>query len=148
MEPEGKKSFYCPHCQAKLSFFNGEFIRLLGELDSEFFTVRTVIYIPSALGKYGAIFQEGIKLKEGANVEFFCPDCNANLSTPFNPQLAALKMRDEKGAEFYVFFSKIYGEKATYVVDYSSKHIAERFGADAANIDATQIEKNINYFGA
>ena len=148
MNPEGKKNFFCPFCEEKLSFFNGDFIRLMGVIDTEMLSIKAVLFLPSGLGKYGAIFPEGLKLKDGAEVEFHCPECKKNLTTPFNSELAVVKMQDEKLMDFYVFFNKIYGKRATYVIDYTHKSLAMKFGSDAEDIGEAEIGGELNFFGA
>ena len=148
MKPQGKKKSYCPYCTAQLSFFNGEFTKLLGSLESEYFKVEGILYLPSALGKYGVILPEGMTIKEGARVEFLCPNCRKNLTTSFNEDLAFMKVVDERQAEFIVIFNKIFGKHATYVIDYEKKSLSQKYGPDAEEIPDHEFEKDLNFFGS
>ena len=114
---------------------------------NKYFEVSCIFYLPSDLGRYDAILPEGVTLKKGATIEFLCPECKANLTTEFNPELAALKMIDERNAKFVVLFNKIYGKRATYVIDFSKKSFTQKYGPDAENIEEIDIDKNLHYFG-
>ena len=148
MKPQGRKKSYCPFCDAKLSFFNAEFTRLIGVLESDFFKVEGIFYLPTALGKYDAIFPEGMTIKEGAKVNFLCPECRKDLTTSFNKNLAFMKVLDERQAEFIVLINKIYGKHATYVFDYQSKSLRQKYGPDAEEIADSEFEKDLNFFGS
>ncbi len=146
--PEGKLKFFCPHCDQKVSFLKGSIIKLVGRLEAETFTARTMFYIPAKLGDYGAIVGEGVRLKEGAVVEFECINgaCKTNLTTVYDEHLAELLMRDEQGREYVVIFNKMYGRQATFLVDYKKRVLLESFGQHANDFEP-DFEKRLNFFG-
>ena len=144
----GKLKFFCPHCDQKLSFLEGSIIKLVGRLHAETFSARTMFYIPAKLGDYGAIVGEGVRLKEGARVEFECINgaCKADLTTVYDKNLAELKMRDCDGREYVVIFNKIFGRQATFLVDYKKRTLLESFGEHASDFEP-DFEKRLNFFG-
>lgn len=147
-EPEKKMTFRCPACGDKLSFLGGTVIRLMGRVHAEHFSCSTMFYIPAKLGQYGAIVGEGLQLREGAKVEFECPNgaCRKNLTTAYNPDLAEIGMSDEEGREFSVVFGKRYGSRATFLVDIKRRSLVQSYGehASAFGID---FDKQLNFFG-
>lgn len=144
----GKMTFLCPYCGQKLSFLNGSIIKMTGRLHADNFSCKTMIYIPSGLGVYGAIVGEGVRIEEGAKVEFECINgaCKQNFTTSYDDDLAEIKMVDESGKEFVVIFNKIYGKKSTFLVDLKEKKLIESFGEDAGDY-SSEFDKPINFFG-
>jgi hypothetical protein len=146
---EPKKTFYCPHCGQKLSFLDGTMVKMEGLLESPTFTVRTQFFIPAELGRYGAIVAGNVELREGARVEFFCINarCAQNFTALYNPELAEIRMVDETGRDYVVVFNKIFGRRATFLVDRKARQLLGSFGEHAAAYAQT-FERPLNYFGA
>jgi hypothetical protein len=144
-----KKLFYCPQCGEKLSFLNGTVVKMDGLLAGPGFSVRTQFYFPSELGQYGVIVAGAVEIREGARVEFLCPNqrCNANYSAAYSPDLAEIRMVDEGGRDFVVVFHKVYGRRATFVVDRREKKLVNAFGEHAPSYTDT-FERPLNFFGA
>lgn len=146
---EPKKTFYCPHCGQKLSFLDGTMVKMEGLLEAPTFTVRTQFFIPAELGRYGAIVAGNVELREGARVEFFCINarCAANFTALYNPELAEIRMVDETGRDYVVVFNKVFGRRATFLVDRKARQVLGSFGEHAAAYAQT-FERPLNYFGA
>lgn len=145
---ESKKTFYCPRCHEKLSYLDGTMVKLNGTLTADTFSVRAQFYLPAELGRYGAIVSGDLMLKEGARVEFSCPNarCEANFTARYNHDLAEIGMRDERGREYVVVFHKVFGKHATFVVDLREHTLTERHGEDANAYSGT-FERPLNFFG-
>lgn len=148
-QDRGKQTFYCPKCGAKLSFLDGTVVKLQGKLQAPDFSVQTQFFFPAKLGQYGAIVSGPVTLKEGARVEFFCPNpkCGVDFTAAYNPDLSEIRMVDERGGEFVVVFHKIYGKKATFVVDRAQNKLVQKYGEDADDL-ADAFERPLNFFGA
>jgi hypothetical protein len=52
----------------------------------------------------------------GERVEFYCPLCNKSLTADFDRNLTHILLQEE-GKLYDIYFSKIAGEKSTYVVN-------------------------------
>lgn len=143
-----KKTFLCPRCREKLSFLDGTMVKLIGTLAAETFTARTQFFLPAELGRYGAIVAGDVTIREGAKVEFSCPNsrCGAGFTAAYDSNLAEILMVDAAGAEFVVVFHKIYGRRATFVVDQRARKLVGSFGEDAPGYSAT-FERPLNFFG-
>jgi hypothetical protein len=149
MNGEKVRTFFCPHCGEKLSFLDGTIIKMEGELACETFTVRTQFFFPAALGQYGAIIAGEVQVKEGAKVEFLCPNhrCNANFTAPYNHELAEIRMEDGNGRGYVVVFHKTYGRRATFLVDHEEQKLLDSYGEHAGTYAET-FERPLNFFGA
>ena len=147
-EPEGKLTFQCPYCGQKLSFLGGNIIKLVGRLHADTFSCKVMIYIPAELGQYGAIVGEGVRLNEGAVVEFECVNgaCKKNFTTAYDENLAEIKMIDGAGKEFAVVFNKTYGRRCTFLVDFKQQELLQAFGEHAADHEL-DFGKPLNFFG-
>ena len=143
------RTFFCPYCNEKLSFLDGTIVKLEGVLSCETFSVRTQLFFPAKLGQYGAIIAGNVQVKEGAKVEFLCPApaCRANFTASYNHDLAEIRMVDESNREFVVVFNKIYGRRATFLVDRAEKKLVDTYGEHAGTYAET-FERPLNYFGA
>jgi hypothetical protein len=128
---------------------DGTIIKMDGVLECETFSVRTQFFFPSELGRYGAIIAGNVHVKEGAKVEFHCinPRCNTNFTATYNHELAEIRMQDGNGRSFVVVFNKIYGRRATFVVDPSDRKLVSSFGEHAESYAET-FERPLNFFGA
>jgi hypothetical protein len=145
----GKRMFFCPRCAEKLSFLNGTIVKLDGVLQAPTFSVRTQFFFPAELGHYGAIVAGAVEIREGAVVEFHCPNprCNADFTAAYNHELAEIRMADENGRDYVVVFHKIYGRRATFVFDRAQKKLVDSFGEHAQSYrDA--LDRPLNFFGA
>jgi hypothetical protein len=143
-----KHTFRCPHCGQKLSFLDGNIVKLVGRLHGDNFSCKTMFYVPANLGEYGAIVGEGVRLQDGARVEFECISgaCKANLTSAFDQDLAEVKMVREDGKEFAVVFNKTYGRHSTFLVDVTEKALVESYGEHAGQFQP-DFDKPINFFG-
>jgi len=148
-EITGKYRFFCPHCGGKLSFLDGTVLKLVGRLHAEQFSCKAMFYIPARLGAYGAIVGEGVRVRDGAKIEFECihATCKRNLSAAYDDTLAEIRMVDEEGGEFVVVFNKIFGRKATFVIDHRSRALLRSFGEDAGNL-FDDMDRQRNFFGS
>ncbi len=142
------KQFYCPYCNEKLSHFDGTVIKMKGVLSCETFECFANFYLPGAIGKYGSIVDEHVKLKDGAKVEFRCPNskCDRSFTAHYDNDLAEIKMIDDDGHEYVVVFNRIYGVHSTFVVDYKKKRLESSFGEDKSDY-VRDFEKPMNFFG-
>jgi|GEM_PF-2842163 len=147
-EPVGKLTYVCPYCGQKLSFMDGTVVKMVGRLHADTFSCKTMFYIPARLGQYGGIVGEGLRVKEGAFVEFECINgqCKRNFTTAYDQNLAEIKMIDEADNEFVVIFNKIYGKKATFLVDLKQKRLVNQFGEDADSY-YRDFNDHLNFFG-
>ena len=143
-----KSTYSCPYCGQKLSFLDGTIVKLVGRLRGENFSCKTMFYVPAGLGEYGAIVGEGVRVQDGARVQFECINgaCKHDLTAAYDEDLAEVKMVREDGREFAVVFSKVYGRHSTFVVDVKEKTLVESFGEHASQY-SPDFDKPVNFFG-
>lgn len=142
------KEFYCPYCNQKLSFLEGTIIKMLGHLKSDKFETYANFYIPGALGRYDALVEGRVLLKDGVVVDFHCinPHCEKSFTTSYDDDLAEIKMVDDDGHEYVVVFNRIYGKHSTFVVDYKKKKLKSSFGEDK-ELYIRDFDRTVNFFG-
>jgi predicted RNA-binding Zn-ribbon protein involved in translation (DUF1610 family) len=140
------KQFVCPACGVVLNQELPDLIRMTAALRGPCFSVRFPVDIPAELGEYGAVCEPRVVLEEGCRVEFECPSCGKNFTTAYSTEWAELKMV-EGGREYVVVFNKTYGERSSFLFDYSTKRLVGTYGS--ANEDyVAQFGKGINFFGS
>ncbi len=149
MSTESKQSYHCPFCDQKLSFLDGAIIKMAGRLHAETFSCKTMFYIPAELGKFGAIVGEGLRMREGAKVEFECINgaCKENFTTAYDDDLAEVKMTDSEGRSYVVVFNKVYGRRSTFLVDLKKRALLKSFGEHSTECEP-DFDRPLNFFGS
>ncbi len=103
-------NFYCPACQAML---NPESAIILVATQSG---RRMLLGLHPEPGNYEVYLPDGVTLEKGTVWDFACPVCHADLAVAGQPNLCAIDLRGPKESH-KVFFSRIAGEHATYLVN-------------------------------
>ena len=141
-----KKGYYCPRCSARVSGDDNTIVTLKGRLEAPLFSVHFDIEIPAQPGVYGAIFSEGVVLKEGAIIDFLCPHCAADLTLKSNQKHAWLKMIEGEGEEKIIVFNKVYGEHSSFIFNTETSKIIASYG-EHSNMYLEEFNKEVNFFG-
>lgn len=115
-------TYSCPHCGAMLN--PDETVILVAQHGD----TRVLLGFHPQPGNYRAYQPPGVDIDAGANWDFSCPLCHADLATDAAPDLCALDMLT-RGSRHRVYFSRTAGDQATFVV--SAEGIVERHGRDA-----------------
>ena len=146
---EGKPKYFCPHCGQKLSFLEGSIIKMVGRLHAENFSCKTMFYIPARLGQYGVIVGEGVRISDGALVDLECINgaCKKSVTSPSDESLAEIRMVDGSGKEFVVLFNRIFGRRATFLIDMKNASLVDSFG-DHAEDYTPNFDKKLNFCGS
>jgi hypothetical protein len=116
-------TYQCPKCHAMLN--PGETVVLVGEHDG----LRLLIGFHPQPGNYQIYLPPDVAIAEGEHWSFYCPVCRASLVAGDIADLCELRMLDGD-TEHRVFFSRIAGEHATFVV--KEREIAQRHGEHVA----------------
>lgn len=106
-----KNDYICPKCRG---YLNVE--------QNICFSAKTksgktgLVYLNPEVGNYTFIKHPLFDFKDGDQLEFFCPICQANLeSTELSAKLAKVLLYDQQDkAEYEILFSKVSGERCTY----------------------------------
>jgi predicted RNA-binding Zn-ribbon protein involved in translation (DUF1610 family) len=140
------RQFVCPACGAILNQELPGLIRMTAVLRGPCFSVRFPVDIPAELGVYGAAYDPRVALEEGCRVEFDCPSCGKDFTTAYSTDWAELMMV-EGGHEYVVVFNRTYGERSSFLFDYSTKRLVGTYG-NASQDYVAQFGKDINFFGS
>jgi len=102
-------TYSCPHCAATLN--PDDNIVLRAELEGH----RILVGFHPQPGNYVVQLPEGESMEPGSRWEFSCPVCDTNLVSELSDELCAIDLclHDERHR---VYFSRIAGEEATFVV--------------------------------
>ncbi|MFH1465573.1 MAG: hypothetical protein ABIO70_14395 [Pseudomonadota bacterium] len=129
-----KRTYFCPKCAAVL---NPNVKIVLAAVRHEH---RGLVLLSPQPGNYQAIVPDDLGLRGGDLVEFHCPVCAAPLTASHDENLAGLRFRFSTGLEGKVYFSRRFGEHATFFV---ADDEVKTYGEHAA----TQ-QGGVNFFGA
>ena len=124
-------------------------IKMVGRLHATTFSCKTMFYFSAVIGQHGCIVGEGVRVHDGAKVEFECINggCKQNFTASFNEELAEIEGEDEAGNTYKVVFNKIYGKESTYVLDMEAKRVVQTSGAAIGTIFTDPADRSRNFFG-
>jgi hypothetical protein len=128
-----KRTYFCPKCRATLN----PSVKLILTMAKG--RRRSLILLSPKPGDYSVILPGDFTLRDGDEVEFFCPVCGASLRSEASAHLTELGFRLEDGTKGRVNFSRKFGEHATYFV---TREQVRSYGENAA------IYGDANFFGA
>ena len=90
---------------------------------------RGLVLLHSEPGNYRVVVSQGLEFAGGDVVDFFCPACQAPLTSKLDSKLVQLDFVSAEGSPTgFVAFSRVYGEHSTFVV---SKDSVSSYGESA-----------------
>ena len=114
-------SYSCPHCSAGLN--PDDTIVLVGECGDR----RILVGLHPEPGNYRAYLPTGLEVEPGSTWAFYCPVCRQSLVSTQSERFCAID-GPYGGPKHRVYFSRVAGEQATFVV--TAERIHERHGPD------------------
>jgi hypothetical protein len=130
-----ERRYSCPKCRAMLNP-EGTII-LLGVQGEQ----RVLVGFHPEPGNYEVHVPPDTKLERGAQWDLLCPVCHENLATDDLENLCELDLWEE-GKQLRVFFSRVSGEKVTFVV--AGRKVEAKYGEHVT--DYTPLLLNREYF--
>ena len=128
-----KRRYFCPACDANLN--PNVKVILMARKNGD----QGLILLSPQPGNYHCIVADEIELADDDLVDFHCPVCGASLTAETNATMAHLVFRFSNGREGAVYFSRRFGEHATYFVD---ENEVMSYGDDA------MPNSHMNFFGS
>lgn len=122
-----KKDFLCPKCKGHLNAGGYLIFNTKNQKNQ-----KGLILLDPGVGSYDYKHHENYNFQKGENIEFTCPICQYDLKSKKNPKFASVIMIDHQNMEYEVLFSRIAGEKSTYVF---AKDNIEAFGEHAEDFE-------------
>lgn len=120
--------YICPFCSAHLLLSNA--IILAFEVRNPL--RRGILLLNPNPGNYEFKVHSSILFQKNELVDIYCPVCVRNLQAEeVNQYLAFIHCIDEKQKKYAVYFSRLAGEQATYLVH--DNCIVEKYGIHANN---------------
>ena len=129
--------YSCPKCTAILN--PGQSIILLGHHEG----VDTLLAFHPEPGNYALGVPYNVTINGGEVWNFGCPVCHADLNIPDEKDLAALDMTDGLGVWNKVFFSRVAGEQATFVIPREAEDKMQKYGVDLTKYERCLWQKYI-----
>ena len=127
-----KNEYICPYCRGNLKIDNDIIFAIRTQNQQ-----RGILMVNPELGNYRYRKHPDLEVKDGDQLETFCPMCHSNLKAiDVNRHLAEVILIDEDGDEYQIYFSEIVGEHVTFKIKDADM---ESFGDDS--------EGYINFFG-
>jgi hypothetical protein len=103
------RNYHCPHCSKLLN--PGTKVVLLIDHAAD----RELILLSPELGDYTMVYPLSFEPEKGKAYTFRCPVCQTDLTSSANENLVELEAETDDGRIERVGFSRIYGERATFV---------------------------------
>ncbi|MCB0402413.1 MAG: hypothetical protein KDD41_10045 [Flavobacteriales bacterium] len=119
--------YMCPKCRGHLNV-DGNVI----------FATRTkrnhkgLLMLSPKVGEYRYKHHDKFQLEKGEMVDFECPICQADLTADKKDHAMILMVGSEDNMEYRLYFSKVAGNRSTYLV---ANDNVEAFGEDAMDFD-------------
>ncbi|MFV2072010.1 MAG: hypothetical protein ACC742_05075 [Thermoanaerobaculales bacterium] len=127
-----RREFYCPHCRKLLN--PGSQVVFIVEHHRR----RELVLLAPEFGDYSIIYPASFDFDLGTLYTFRCPLCRADLSSNLDQRLVDILTLSEDGTPVRVSFSRVYGERATFV--FAADHV-DRYGEHAERY------ASLNFFG-
>jgi len=128
------RNYSCPHCHKVLN--PGTKVVLVIDHQDE----RELILLSPDLGDYTVVYPLSFEPELGTRYTMRCPVCQTDLTSSHNENLVELEAETTDGRSEKVGFSRIYGERATFVGS-GPGHVT-LYGDHATRYDTP------NFFGA
>ena len=120
------RDYCCPACRAVL---NPDRSVILTAVHGD---TRVLIGFHPEPGNYEIYLPTGVRAEDGSCWDFYCPACQASLKAAVTDDLCQLILRED-GRVSYLFFSRIAGEQATFIV--REDRVAETHGEHSVRYD-------------
>lgn len=111
--------YTCPHCKSNLSTSAG--VSFLVNTQKH---KNALVYLSPKIGDYSYTSQPKLELIRGERVDFYCPACHIDLTSPKHEDYIEIWIEINNLIKFEVEFCRISGERKTYVIteEYIEKH--------------------------
>ena len=133
------KIFLCPKCSEPIRV--GDYVIFKVKNTAK---QTAILLLSPQIGNYTSIKHPAFEIKQGEFLKFYCPLCNASLTSNVHQNLAWVILQDETGKSNDVYFSQVAGEQSTFATDGKSVHV---IGEDAGRYTYFKIgDKFKKYF--
>jgi hypothetical protein len=122
-------TYSCPHCAGVVN--PDETVILLAALEDR----QILLGFHPNPGNYTLYLPPGVEMGEGERWDFYCPICRQNLASDEHENLCALIIV-HGGKRRRVLFSRVAGERATYVIE--DRTVEEMHGEHASSYEARE----------
>ena len=119
--------YHCSNCNQRLNVM-GSVILYIERSNGQ----CGVVELHPTPGEYNFTTDPVMEFEKNEKVDFFCPACKANLQDKNHPDFVDLKLHVNDNVYFDVLFSRIFGDRKTYVI---TEEMTEKFGDNPIDLD-------------
>ncbi len=123
-----ENDYLCPRCKGHLNAGNKVVFSTKNTRGS-----KGLILLNPTIGGYSYDHHKAYNLVKGELIDFNCPICGKDLKSLKNQSYVAIDMIDHNNKQYEVLFSRVVGDKSTYVI--ASDNAIEQFGEDAIDFE-------------
>jgi hypothetical protein len=131
-------NFICPKCREHIRVGDNIIFKVKNSKKQS-----ALLLLSPQIGNYTSVKHPSFVIQKDEYLEFYCPLCNAPLTSDIHKNLARLILTDESGKNTDVYFSQIVGEQSTFETDGESVHAA---GADAGKYTYFKVGEKFKKF--
>lgn len=126
-------NYECPHCRSMLNPHTA--IMLIGQHGED----RHLVGFHPSPGNYEIFFPPSANIVRGDLWSFFCPVCHQDLAVDYPEKMCAIGIRTPREVH-KVFFSRVAGDQATFVVENEAVLESHGVDADRYNLEKAQMK--------
>ena len=104
--------YQCPKCQKSLTKDKKVVLHFRRKVGGDL----NEIFLNPELGNYNFYTIPDTSFENGEHVRFYCPKCDADLTSKRDPKFVELKMKVNDFIFFDALFSSVFGDKRTYII--------------------------------
>jgi hypothetical protein len=112
--------YHCPSCSQLLNSDNTVIFKIEKSSGE-----KGIIELNPKVGKYSYKCEPNMVFEKGEEMDFFCPACRINLKSERFPNFVKLKLYVSKDVYFDMLFSRVFGDRRTYVI---TEDMTEKYG--------------------
>ena len=104
--------YHCPKCQKSLTKDKKVVLHFRRKVGGDW----NEIFLNPEPGNYNFYTIPDTSFENGEQVRFYCPKCDADLTSKRDPKFVELKMKVNDFIFFDALFSSVFGDKRTYII--------------------------------
>ena len=113
-------NYHCPNCNQLLNAENTVIFHVKKSTGES-----GIIELNPKVGEYSYKCEPEMHFEENEAIEFYCPACKKNLQSKKFPKFVELKLHVTDTIHFDMLFSRIFGDRRTYVI---TEDMTEKYG--------------------
>lgn len=118
--------YHCFNCNQRLNVL-GNVILYIERKNGQ----SGIVELNPTPGEYSFVTEPPMEFEDKEEIDFYCPACKASLISDKYPNFVMLKLRVNPVVDFDVLFSRVFGERKTYVM---TEDMVEKYGENPEDL--------------